>query len=377
MPQPPSPAPQDATSLAACGCLTAFGDASATLDALLAGHSALQARPVLGIDGGDAVPIALLPGRALDESLPARWPATLRAAFPAAGAPGWGSARRPVLVSSSNFGVGHLLAFIRRGDAGHLALGSPGLAVGALRTAFGWGPAITTFSHACVSAHLALAHGSRLLAAGAADKVLVLSFDLLSPFVTGGFHALKILNSGFPAPFADRSEGSIGLGDGAAFAILTRATAAPAGSPRIAAHALDNELVHPTANAPDGSGFDRCLAPLARAASGLRTLVKGHGTGTLDAGRLEHAACSRAFPSSPLVGWKGALGHTLGSCGLVELAIAAAALTRGSAPGTVGTSAPTLGPSVATSPVPLHDVDGIVCLANAFGGAHAGLLVVR
>jgi 3-oxoacyl-[acyl-carrier-protein] synthase-1 len=147
--------------------------------------------------------------------------------------------------------------------------------------------------------------------------------------VAGGFHSLKILNGEFPAPYAARDTGAIGLGDGAAFAVLARG----AGPGRIAAHAFGNELYHFTGNRPDGSGFDAAAGAMAAAAGGRRVWVKGHGTGTLEAGRLEAEAFARHFPDAPLVGWKGSLGHTLGSCGLVELAIALAALR---APGAAG-----------------------------------------
>ena len=143
---------------------------------------------------------------------------------------------------------------------------------------FGWGEQVHIFSHACVTAHLGLAHAARLLHAGLADRVLVFSFDFVSPFVAGGFHSLKILNGTLPAPFARRETGSIGLGDGAAFAVLGR-EAAPF---RLAAHALYNEMFHFTANQPDAAGFATCAASIAAAAGGRRVWVKGHGTGTLE-----------------------------------------------------------------------------------------------
>ena len=68
-----SPTQTSAIRLAACDCLTPFGDAVATHAALLRGERALKPTPVLGRDGGDAVPLALLPGRALDEANPPAW----------------------------------------------------------------------------------------------------------------------------------------------------------------------------------------------------------------------------------------------------------------------------------------------------------------
>ncbi len=84
------------------------------------------------------------------------------------------------------------------------------------------------------------------------------------------------------------------------------------------------------------------------------------------------AAC---FPGAPLVGWKGALGHTLGSCGLVELAVAAESIRRGKAPGTIGTSGPCYSPEVATEPFDLSEYSGVVLNAFAFGGAHYACLL--
>ncbi|MDR0351819.1 MAG: hypothetical protein LBI02_00140 [Opitutaceae bacterium] len=506
----------NAVRLAACECLTPFGGTADTLAALLRGESALRATPVLGSEGGDAVPLALLPGRALDETAPPAWLAALRGFLAPVCGPGWGSARRPVCVTSSNFGVGSLYAYrralaaagatgaltagnalagatatgtlassaatgtlaggsalvgatatatnafaagrIRATDSllaaattaaltganataalaadsalassaataaasgvpaaasiaalaapaatsavataasaaatsasatassaaaaaarAHTPHGSTHGSVALVRGACGWGENVTVFSHACVSAHLGLLHAARLVGSGAADAALVVSYDFLSPFVTGGFHALKILNAGFPAPYRERATGSIGLGDGAAFAVVAR----DRGDFALGAHALHNEMFHATANRPDGAGFAAVFAPVARAAAGrgLRNLwVKGHGTGTLEAGRLETAAAAAAFPGARLTGWKGGLGHTLGSCGLVELAVAAAALRGGRAPGvlaadTAGGAAPALAAHVALEPIDTGAGDGVVCASNAFGGAHAALLL--
>lgn len=357
--------------VAAWGALTAFGDEAATLTALLANQSALVHLPVQGREGGDLVPLALCAGRAYDETLPPSWIPYLRAL--AARIPGdlpWGHPGYPIFITSSNFGVGHLHAFRRQGDPAHLAYGTPFDCVDQLVAALGWGPDVTTFSHACVSAHLGLLQASRVLAAGLAESALVFSFDFVSPFVAGGFHALKILNADLPAPYQDRATGSIGLGDGAAFAVLHREQ----GEFILAGQSLHNEMHHFTSNQSDGSGFAACLAGLPTT-TGLRLWLKGHGTGTLEAGRLEALALSQRFPGAPLVSWKGALGHTLGSCGLVELALAAAAFQVGRAPGTVGSQAPGFTPEVTFSAFDLAAYDGVICTSNAFGGAHAAFLL--
>ena len=355
----------------ACDCLTPLGNAVATAAALVAGRIALEPRTVLGADGGDLVPLALL--GPMEETLPPRWLPVLKT-FAAGIPPGaWGTAREPVVVTSSNFGVGSFYAFMRTRRAHHLAHGPPYAGVDLLARELGWGPHVTVFSHACVTAHLGLAHAARLLHAGLADRVLVFSFDFVSPFVAGGFHSLKILNGLMPAPYTVREHGSIGLGDGAAYAVLAR----DAGPARIAAHALHNEMFHFTANQPDGRGFAAGAAAIAAAAAGRRVWVKGHGTGTLEAGRLEAETTAQHFPNAPLVSWKGSLGHTLGSCGLVELAVTLAAVRAGEIPGTVGGAAPSFTDTVALAPFASADFDGVILTANAFGGAHAALLLTH
>jgi len=108
---------------------------------------------------------------------------------------------------------------------------------------------------------------------------------------------------------------------------------------------------------------------------GCRPWVKGHGTGTLEAGRLEAEAIQRYLPKSPLVSWKGSLGHTLGSCAVVELAIALEAIRQGRIPGTVHSKPPYFADCVAGDTFSGDTFDSVVLTSNAFGGAHAAMLI--
>lgn len=118
-------ADSNSVKVTSCGCLTPFGDAAATCAALLRGEKALKPVSVAGVDGGDLVPVALLPGRAMDETNPPAWGGAVKKLFTPVAGPHWGTARRPIFVTSSNFGVGNLHAFRKTGDTGHLAFGSP------------------------------------------------------------------------------------------------------------------------------------------------------------------------------------------------------------------------------------------------------------
>lgn len=369
----PTLTPIDSCSvqLAACGCVSALGDAAETHAALLRGERALALQPVCGSAGGDPVPLSLLAGRNLDETCPPSWLAPVKKLMRGCPDAPWGGVRHPVFVTSSNFGVGNLFAFRRFGGLSHLEYGTPETSVSVIARELGWRGNITILSHACVSANLGLMLAARQLASDIADEALVLTFDFLSPFVAGGFYALKILNSEWPAPYQARDVSAIGLGDGAAFAVLRK----PSSGWIIAGQTLHNEMHHFTAFPAGSGGFAACIDPLVRLASGRRLWIKGHGTGTLESGRLEAEAFRRACPASPLVGWKGSLGHTLGSNGLVELAVALESLRSGRIPGTVGSAAPTFSENVSLGPIVDSSFDGVVCASNAFGGAHAALLL--
>lgn len=354
-----------------CACATVFGDATETHAALAAGRRGLQWVPVLGEDGGDAVPLALR--SPLQVGIPPRWwDDLLRFTAPLANG-NWGQAGRPVLICSSNYGIDGLYGLASRKEAQYAPWATPHALADRLAERLGWGGNRVLLSHACVSAQVGLQQAARWLHYGGAEAALVLSFDFVGPFVAGGFHALKILNDRMPAPYALGDSGSIGLGDGMAWAVLQR----EGDGPRLSRQVLYNEMHHFTGNLADGSGFERGLAGLGEDLRPDRVWVKGHGTGTLAAGRLEAEAVARRFPGAPLVSWKGALGHTLGSCALVEMVLAIAACRRGLIPGTVGTEGPCFTSEVMTTPFAADAFDGAVLLSNAFGGAHAAMYLTH
>ena len=367
-----------AVALTASDCVTPFGDARATTAALVRGETALRFQPVLGLDGGDPVPLALC-----NEWQPAagdepRWmPYFLDLMARVPDRP-WGSARFPVFIASSNFGIDNLYDHRRNPREGQLPFILPQRLTAFFRQRLGWGNNVSHYSHACVSSNLGLLYASRQIQAGLADEALVVSYDFLSPFVAAGFHAMKILIGEMPAPYAERAFGAIGLGDGAAFAVLghTPEGGGSGGSPfRLEAQEGFNEMYHFTGNHPEGYGMAE-LGTRMRAAVGDRPVwIKGHGTGTIEAGKLEARHMAEIFPGAPLASWKGGLGHTLGSCGLVELAVAVESARTGRAPGTVGTSGPCYRPEVATESFDVSGYAGAVLNAFAFGGAHYACLL--
>jgi 3-oxoacyl-(acyl-carrier-protein) synthase len=350
-------------------CRTALGDADETVAALLNGEVGLKLTPAYGADGGEKVPLALR--QPMQICLPPRWWDDLKTFMAPLAESGWGTARQPVFLTSSNFGIDGLYGLSKYKEQAFTEWSTPQSCAGHIREALGWGNNISIYSHACVSAQLGLYQAALMIQSGFADRALVLSFDYVGPFVAAGFHSLKILNEQMPAPFQEQETGSIGLGDGIAYAVLERDGTGPC----IQSQSLYNEMYHFTSNKPDGEGFRRALESICEGIDSDRFWIKGHGTGTLEAGKMEADITHAHFPGHPLVSWKGSIGHTLGSCALVELAIGLAAQKGGQIPGTVGSPGPCFGEDVATSSFAAADHDSILMLSNAFGGAHGAMFV--
>ena len=332
-----------------------------------AGEIALRLTDVPELDGDEPLPLALIEPSGTSGAV--RWMPHLQALVDGLPDRPWGTERFPIFLTSSNYGIDELFAYSRERDPRHLSLVSPHRITQCFRELFSWGAQITVLSHACVTGQLGMLLAERAVESDQADAALVFSFDFISPFVIGGFNALKILNGTMPSPYRDGEIGAIGLGEGAGAVVLGKAP----GTFKIRRQALYNEMHHFTSNAPDGSGFEHVLANCLPTGERPRLWVKGHGTGTLDAGALEARAVEARLPGAPLVSWKGSIGHTLGSCAVVELAIALEALRCGRAPGNVGGEAPYFTDSVQRRPFSLAPYDGVLLLSNAFGGAHAAM----
>ncbi|MEO0796847.1 MAG: hypothetical protein AAFX93_16930 [Verrucomicrobiota bacterium] len=353
-----------------CECLTALGKTQSTWSRLINGEVGLKPVPPLA-DSTETVPLALTGD--LDDLNPPRWIDPVCELIQSITQYPWGDARHPIVITSSNFGIDQMLAAFQTQNTAYHGQATVTKAVGTIANRLGWGSNRLIISNACVSAQLGMIQAARLLEQRLADRVLVFSFDYLSRFVVGGFHALKILNEDFPQPYSERKSGAIGLGDGAAFAVFSNQP-----SPFcIEDAATHSEFKHMTGNDPSGAGFDSVLAPMTTIAKDRNFWVKGHGTGTLETGRLEAESVERNFPNAPLVSWKGSIGHTLGSCGLVELAITKAAFHHGLAPGNVAAPAPHCVGQVHSGNLDLNRFDGVILLSSAFGGAHAAHLMTH
>ena len=223
-----------------------------------------------------------------------------------------------------------------------------------------------------------------MIAHGAADAVLVVAADLVTEFVFSGFSVLRALGPDGAHPF-DRDRAGLVLGEGAAAILLTnRSLATDTGSgplARLLGWGSANDANHVTAPARDGCGLIAAIQrALALADCGPETVagISAHGTGTVYNDAMELTAIEAVFGDRrlPCHSVKGAIGHTLGAAGAIEVALALRMLAERTVPPTVGLSTPEPRAEgrFAACAQPLGD-GWLLSVNSGFGGVNAVLLL--
>ncbi|MEZ4318429.1 MAG: beta-ketoacyl synthase N-terminal-like domain-containing protein [Myxococcota bacterium] len=207
---------------------------------------------------------------------------------------------------------------------------------------------IATYSTACTSSAVALASAARHLRSGTCERAVVVGYDLLSSLTLHGFRSLLLVDSAPCRPF-DLERAGLQLGEGCGVVVLGTDAEGPY---RVEGSANVLAAGHLTSSATDGSTAEAVMAG-ALASSGRSpeevVTLKAHGTGTRDNDLAEGAGIRRLFGTPPpFSSLKGAIGHTLGAAGAVEMALWLAALQAGFVPASAGFSA--LDPEIGVSP---------------------------
>ena len=239
-------------------------------------------------------------------------------------------------------------------------------------------------SSACASSTIAVAQAAALISVGSADVVLVCCLDMVTEFIFSGFSALRALSPLPCRPF-DRDRSGLSLGEGAAALLLMSHERAkqehriPIGT--IHGWGIANDATHITAPARDGCGLIQAISR-ALHVSGIQAdeihAVCAHGTGTIYNDLMEITAFRQIFKNRrvPLFSIKGAIGHTLGAAGGIELAVGTKAISCQVAPPTIGLRTPmdeAMG-WVSTEPVSFSG-DYLLTTNSGFGGINAALIL--
>lgn len=239
---------------------------------------------------------------------------------------------------------------------------------------------------ACASSTIAVARAASLIAAGRNEAVLVVCLDLVSEFVFSGFSALQALSPRVCRPF-DRNRDGLALGEGgAALLLMSRELASREGRPVlgvVAGWGAANDATHITAPARDACGLIQSVRQaLNRAAidSSQIAAVSAHGTATVYNDQMELTAFSTLFGDRrvPVQSIKGAIGHTLGAAGGIEVALGLKCLQERTLPPTVGLQEPEEAGAgfVSSSAQPLEG-SYLLSTNSGFGGVNAALILRR
>jgi 3-oxoacyl-[acyl-carrier-protein] synthase II len=241
-------------------------------------------------------------------------------------------------------------------------------------------------SASCASSTIAVAQGAAMIAAGRADVVMICCLDLVTEFVFSGFSCLGALSPTPCRPF-DRSRSGLSLGEGAASLLLMsderarREHRTRLGT--ILGWGAVNDAGHITAPAKNAAGLIRAIhQALKKSACEVRDIaaICAHGTGTVYNDLMELTAFNQVFGDHhiPVYSVKGAIGHTLGAAGGIEVALGLQALLNQVVPPTVGFYTPEKGAerSVSSSPADISG-DCLLTTNSGFGGINAALILKR
>jgi 3-oxoacyl-[acyl-carrier-protein] synthase I len=201
------------------------------------------------------------------------------------------------------------------------------------------GPGVA-ISTACSSSAKAFASAARWIEAGLADAAVVGGVDSLCLTTLYGFDSLQLLSRAPCRPY-DAARDGISIGEGAAFALLERATEADKDSLALLGTGESCDAYHMSSPHPEGAGARMAMeAALAAARLEARDIdyVNLHGTGTPSNDAAEDRAIVTLFGErTACSSTKGMTGHTLGAAGGVEAVISLLAIEEGFIPGSPGT----------------------------------------
>ncbi|HEX3681420.1 MAG TPA: beta-ketoacyl synthase N-terminal-like domain-containing protein [Bryobacteraceae bacterium] len=197
----------------------------------------------------------------------------------------------------------------------------------------------------CSSGSDALGIAAAMLDYGTIDTAIVVAVDIVTDAKRIAHSTLGTMAASDHKPFDINRSGML-LGEASAAVVLMRSEDCPEHRGKLVGIGASNDAFGLTA--PDPSGLsvrlalDRALLAAELTYNDL-ALYLAHGTGTQLNDDLEAKVVEEVFANNEMltiVGTKGALGHSLGACGVVEFILLLQMLNRQLAPATVGLTDP-------------------------------------
>lgn len=229
-----------------------------------------------------------------------------------------------------------------------------------------------TFNTACTSGANALLYAQQAVRRGKVEAAVVVGVECFNLTTISGFDSLQLLSRDRYRPF-DRNRSGLVLGEGVGAVVITAPDHCP-----VDAEWGDVSLLGGSSGCdPKGMTCSSAESMAQVMAGALQnagigaediSLIKAHATGSESNDAAEAAAMRLQFGQQPpdFTSIKGALGHTLGASGIVELVALLASLRAGRIPHTLGFSK--LDEEVGLAPlVESKPFDGGPVMLNYFG----------
>lgn len=289
----------------------------------------------------------------------------------------------PVYIGSSSFGVSlaeeDYQRALEQGDDDPLPMPIDGFGhiAASLRQRYGFSGPDYSLNTACTASANALLAAARAIRLGHCERALVVGLETRNVTSIAGFHGMQLLSHDVMRPFDQRRSGLV-LGEGCGAVLLGVGTGAGlqllGGASR-----CDNYSI--SASNPDGSAIadtmQAALDDVGIAASEVLA-IKAHGTASPLNDDGEAAGMRRVFAAvPPFCSLKAYIGHTLGSCGVIETAMMAEALQQDYVPASAGFAQ--VDESLGVAPLREAMAAGEGCyMLNFFGfGGNNSSLIVR
>lgn len=288
----------------------------------------------------------------------------------------WGSSS--FTVSDSEF---QYFSAIGIGDADALAMPIVGYnkLPEQLARQFGLSSCVHSYATACTSSANALLYADMFMERGDVDHAIVVGSEFFNSATVLGFHGLELFSaSGKMLPFDERRDGLV-LGEGCAAVFASKKRVA---KHRFLGGASNTDSFSLTAANTDGSSIkeliNKALLNAGKSVSDIDA-IKVHGTASLLNDEAESAGLFSTFSIENMpvcYALKPYVGHTLGACGMVELALVVGAAEEGFVPSNIGVASTGIETGLVLNQVPKPSQQATVLLNYfAFGGNNTSLVV--
>jgi len=195
-----------------------------------------------------------------------------------------------------------------------------------------------TINTACTSSVNAILEASNLIDTGIYKYVVVIGLEIFSDMMSSGFYAMQLLNSDTIKPFDKEREGTI-LGEAISAILLGDDDKSPW---KIKGGHSNCNALSITAASEDGTEFVEMMhkaLELSNTSATQITAIKTHATGTYANDISEINAIKKVFDNSiTFTALKPYVGHTIGACGALEIALFMACIDDGFLPKTLNHS---------------------------------------